>query len=124
MIVRRVILLLLILCGGFLGLAQAQQPIDLDRSIFAWDWAPGANGAAPETFRVWCGVMSGNYTLTSEVAYPAQWLPVRSVVPTVGLYYCVVVAVNSYGPSGPSNEVVMDAGSAPDAPTVLRLELK
>ena len=101
--------------------AQAVISVDITAARLSWTWAQGTGGAVAE-FRVKCGPTAGTYTSTTVLADPtARSVPVQQVVSGPGTYFCVVVAANQFGESGPTNEVNFTAGNAPAAPSGLQI---
>ena len=101
--------------------AQAVISVDITKARLSWTWTQGTGGAVAE-FRVKCGPSTGTYTSTTVVMDPAaRSVPVQQVVSGPGNYFCVVLAANQFGESGPSNEVPFAAGNAPVAPSGLQI---
>ena len=123
---RRAILGAAMLLGAWLAAApeadaQAVISVDITKARLSWTWTQGTGGAVTE-FRVKCGPSAGTYTSTIVLADPAaRSVPVQQVVSGPGNYFCVVIAANQFGESGPSNEVPFAAGNAPAAPSGLQI---
>ncbi len=103
--------------------AQTSIAVDIDKATIVWDaWAVG-QGSKPDTYHVKCGDSTGNYN-HPQVNVPSDRnsTPVKSAIPGIGAYFCVVTASNQFGQSGPSNEINFEAGSKPDNPTGTHLE--
>ena len=101
--------------------AQTVISVDITKARLSWTWTQGTGGAVAE-FRVKCGPSAGTYTSTTVLTDPAaRSVPVQQVVSGPGNYFCVVVAANQFGESGPTNEVNFTAGNAPAAPSGLQI---
>lgn len=103
--------------------AQTSIAVDIDKATIVWNvWVVG-QGSKPDTYHVKCGDSTGNYN-HPQVDVPSERnsTPVKSAIPGIGAYFCVVTASNQFGESGPSNEISFEAGSKPDPPTNTRLE--
>jgi len=114
----------MVLLVGFLffaGAAQAQTTIavDINRAVFTWQ--PSVGGSPVTDYVVQCGPSTGVYQSGVTVPAPQTTFSVASVVPSPGTYFCVVVARNQFGMSGPSNEVTFQAGSPPGPPSGLTI---
>lgn len=101
--------------------------VDLNKASLAWDWTkatpPATNTGDVERFDAKCGRLSGVYSSTTPINDPAaRSVKIASIVNNTGQWFCVIVAVNRYAPSGPSNEVSFDAGAAPADPKNNRLQ--
>ena len=102
--------------------AQTVINLDINKASLAWQWTQGIGGVAAE-FHVKCGPASGSYSLPIvKIPAPVLTVPIKSVTPAVGKYFCVVTAANQYGESAPSNEVAYDAGTVPAAPTAATIQ--
>lgn len=89
--------------------------VDIAKANMSWSWSQGEGGAV-EKWLIKCGPTAGSYTSTVQLAVPAaRSIPLTQVVSTVGEYFCVVAATNTFGPSANSNEVRFIAGKAPNA---------
>jgi len=99
--------------------AFAQQiSVDINKARLAWD-AP-TTGGPPDVYHVKCGDATGNYNHpVVDVAAPNAQIEIKLVVPTLGEYFCVVSAENTFGVSGDSNEINFTAGATPGNPTNL-----
>lgn len=107
--------------------AWAQPPasiaVDIETATFQWDWTKGTGGDIEE----WHVVCARDGTTPVEVVHvvsdpAARSIAVKQVVGETGNYACTVMAVNTFGKSGPSNQVVFQAGTLPAAPTNLRIQ--
>ena len=99
------ILLLLIAAS-----AEAQQTIDLDTAVMAWTY----QGSGHTGFKSKCGPTAGNYTNIVNITDPAaRTTSVKGAISGSGVWYCVVVATNSYGDTPASNEINFSAGARP-----------
>lgn len=95
--------------------------VDIETAVLAWDWAKGTGGDVVE-FHVTCGPPAQPPSILHVVADPlARSVPLKTVVQATGDYECVVMAVNPFGESAPSNQVVFSAGTLPAPPTNLRI---
>jgi len=100
--------------------AQAQTPpkFNLDSAKFEWDWSQGTGSPATE-WHFKCGSASGNYAILTKLTYAAvpagakYSATAKQVLSIPGVYFCVNAASNSYGESGPTNEVNGDFGTVP-----------
>ena len=94
--------------------------VDLNKTSLAWDWTKGTvppNTGDVERFDVKCGRQSGVYSATTPLNDPAvRTVKLSQILNGTGAWFCVIVAVNRYAPSPPSNEVSFDAGAPPAAP--------
>lgn len=98
--------LLCLACGVCLpSLAVAQSPIL--GSALSWTWEQGTGDPADE-FRLKCGESPGNYTRTIALASGLRSTLIPGELLTGGTWYCVLVASNTAGESGPTNEVVFE----------------
>jgi hypothetical protein len=123
-IVAAVLCSSLLVFGISVASAQMMLQVNLDRAVFQWDY-PSGGGATPDAFVVWCGAVSGAYTLQSNpIPFPTMSAPMTSVIADPGTYFCAVVAQNSFGVSDPSNEISFEAGYAPRAPSDFRLTVE
>lgn len=94
---------------------------DINKAKLVWNWTQGTGGPA-EKFVVKCGPTAGTYPTLLELPDPAaRSVPVNKVATKPGQYFCVVVAANSIGQGGASNEVSFQAGQTPDSATGLTL---
>jgi len=110
---RRVLFALLLAASCLLPAASWAATAYLaffDTAVFAWD-AP-SSGGTPTEYRVKVGSSPGVYTQTTVVAYPTTEVTVSTAVPGSGRWYAAVTAANEAGESGPSNEIVLIAGSS------------
>lgn len=108
-----------------IGFANAQSPttilVDFNKAKLVWNWDKGVGGDV-ESFKVKCGISSGNYNIISSVDCPeCREILVSNVINSPGEYFCVVTAFNRFGESIPSNEVHFEAGLSPVSPSNLRL---
>lgn len=118
------ILLLFSLGVAAVGWAQDSIPkVDYHTGMLFWEWARGAppDDGMVEHFRVKCGPASEQYTYPpSGPIQPPEppntivQVPIKSVVPSHGVSYCIVVSVNPYGERA-SVPVPFAAGAAPAA---------
>lgn len=118
---RLIAALTLAIVGGAAPVAaQTTIAVDITKATLAWTWTQGTGGAVEE-FRVKCGPSSGTHTTTHLAPPAARSVPVLTVVPAPGVYFCVVTAANQFGESAPTNEVAFNAGTVPLAPTNLEI---
>ncbi len=123
LVTRSILMGLIMLAWASAAQAQMMLQVNLDQAVFQWDYPGG--GGTPDAFVVWCGTVSGSYTLQSApVPFPTMSAPVTSVISDPGTYFCTVVAQNSFGASEPSNEISFEAGYAPRAPADFRLTVE
>ncbi len=82
---------------------------------FQWTWVMGSppNDGTPTEFRLKCGMVSGQYTMTAIIPPSLFTISVSDVLTQVGQYYCVVVAADAVQESGPSNELSVHVLPAP-----------
>lgn len=115
-----------VLVGALAAPAAAQTVVvDLNKASLAWDWAKGSppHDGDPTGFVAKCGRQAGVYNVQTPINDPtARTAPIRSIVNGQGQWFCVVVAVNRYGPSNDSNQVSFDAGAVPAGPSNVRVQ--
>lgn len=88
--------------------------VDLAKAQFRWGWTQGTGGMV-DKFLVRCGPTTGTYTIQNAQLDPAaRQMAVNLVVTAEGTYFCVVLAANAGGTSGPSPEVSFRAFKVPD----------
>lgn len=88
--------------------------VDLSKAQFRWTWVQGTGGMV-EKWIVKCGPTTGAYTLTKDYPDPAlRQVPLSSIITTEGTYFCMVLAANAGGSSGPSPEASFRAVKVPD----------
>lgn len=96
--------------------------VDIAKAALTWQWTQGTGGPV-EKWLIRCGPSSTNYNILVTLPTPAaRSIPIAQVTSDVGTYYCIVSASNSFGTSGPSNEVSYSAGKAPVSPTALAIQ--
>lgn len=116
--------LLLAVLLPMLALAQTVT-VDLNKAKLAWDWAPAPAplDGNPDSFNAKCGKATKVYTVTTPINDPlARTVNLKQIIPSQGLWFCAVTAVNRVGESPASNEVTFDAGAVPAAPANLRVQ--
>lgn len=111
----------------FIGTAQAQSTVsvDVNKAKLAWDWAPAPAplDGNPDSFKMKCGKVTAVYTVATPINDPtARTVSIRQVIPSQGIWFCSVFAVNRIGESGGSNEVSFDAGALPATPSNNRVQ--
>ena len=112
---------------SLLSVAHAQTvTVDLNKTSLAWDWTKATvppNTGDVERFDVKCGRQSGVYSATTPINDPlARTVKLSQVLNGQGQWFCVVLAVNRYSPSPPSNEISFDAGAPPAGPANLKVQ--
>jgi len=96
--------------------------VDLAKAKLVWTWNQGPGGPV-EKWQIRCGPTSTHYEILVELPVPAaRSIPISQVAPTVGTYFCIVSAQNSFGAGGPSPEVSFQAGQVPSAVQTLTIE--
>lgn len=114
-----IIILWMLLCST--AEAQTTLAVDINDSTLQWDWTQGTGGAV-DGFRCHCGPATGSYNTITDINDPAaRSVPVGSIIPGPGTWFCALLAFNMFGQSDFSNEVSFQAGFKPDAPTNLRI---
>ena len=109
-----------VLGGGFAVTAEAQTTVavDLAKTALTWDHADVTKVVQ---FVVKCGTTSGVYSLPEKlVAAPAMSIPIAEIIPGPGKFFCTVGARNQFGTTD-GTEIAFEAGTAPPAPTNLRI---
>jgi hypothetical protein len=99
--------------------------VDLNKAKLAWDVTPAVPplDGNPDSFNAKCGKVTKTYTTTTPINDPlARSVAIKQIIPTQGLWFCAVTAVNRAGESPPSNEVSFDAGAVPASPVNLRVQ--
>jgi hypothetical protein len=99
--------------------------VDLNKAVLAWDWTKGAppNDGDVRRFDIKCGRQAGVYSATTPINDPlSRSVKISQILNGTGQWFCAVVAVNNYSPSGLSNEVSFDAGAAPAVPSNARVQ--
>lgn len=104
--------------------AQTTLAVDINRAMLSWEWTPSTGGAVSE-FRVKCGTVTGSYSKITILAdQAARTMPVKNAIAGAGKWFCVATAANSFGESGPTNEVTFDAGVVPVSPANLSVQVQ
>lgn len=117
-------LLLLLLCVSRAEPAHGQMntlAVNLKTAKLTWGWVPGTGGVA-EYFQVRClhaGIPGP--VLGPKTTATAREQLIVDIVKVPGDYTCTVRAGNTFGESGPSNDVVFRAGDVPLAATTLNV---
>jgi len=108
------LLIALLLSISLANVANAQTSItvDLNKAFFSWTWADTGDTPA-DGFRVLCGQTSGKYTQAAMYPADARLAPVRDTVPSLGRWFCKVVAFNIIGEGSESSELELVAGTVP-----------
>jgi len=107
--------------------AQSEAPtiiVEKDRAFLVWNNPPDDPLSRPERFVFTCVSAGLAQPVTWTTAYPASEMPLSGVVLPRGFYECTVRAENGAGSSPESNVAAFGAGSAPDAVTNLRIEIR
>ncbi len=116
----QLLIILSVFLAASVAFGQTTIAVDINKARFQWD-AP-TTGGTPTEYHVKCGPTTGTYTLpVTKVLVPATTIPVKTVVTSVGKYFCVVSAANSYGESGNTAEISFDAGDVPGVVSNLKI---
>jgi hypothetical protein len=98
--------------------AQTAVSVEISKAQLRWEWTKGSppNDGDVEFFLMRCGNQPGNYIKETAIASPtARSLPIKDAITGSGNWFCVVLAGNQFGESGPSNEVAFKAGTRPNS---------
>lgn len=109
----KIIFLLAILLLAFANADAQTVQVDINRAKLSWNWSPDVGGVAPTEFRMKCGTTAGTYTKITTIGAAVREMAVKDAISGAGNWFCVVVAANSFGESGGSNEIPFAAGAAP-----------
>lgn len=118
--------LFLVLVLGLVLISSTVFAEPLSTAKLAWmppvstaEGLPLVGDLALTDYKIYCGASSGSYAVTKNVGLVVEYK--ASDVPlTIGVWFCVVTALNQYGESAYSNEKQFTLeGSVPASPTNL-----
>jgi len=118
--VKRIMLLLAVMLFSAEGAwAQTALSVSLATGTLAWDAPPDGAPYLPLTqYVITCGTASTN------IPAPATSVPVRTFVPSPGVYDCTIRAENAFGRSAEAPIPSFTAGYPPAEPAAIRLEVR
>ena len=117
---KRIMLLLAVMLFSAEGAwAQTALSVSLATGTLAWDAPPADAPYLPLTqYVITCGTASTN------IPAPATSVPVRTFVPSPGVYDCTIRAENSFGRSAETAIPHFAAGYPPAGPVSIWLEVR